>query len=210
MTAIGAGMRSRVPHLAALLLLAAVLALPACQQKTQKSAANSTGVTAASAPVPAVAAPPAGSSAVPAAGETVPSPDTAPPDTDNAPDGGLAVDIGSVAIAADPSANGGATTEVDVVLALDPAAAQEIAKLSAAAWFDKRGTYANDRAQVMSWNVAAGTSVPETPVDAAGAAKAAFVFAHYKTPGDHRQQVDGEGSLAINLGAKDFTAEVVQ
>ncbi len=190
-----------------------LMGLAACSDKAAKTPPGAAGVTATA--VPAVA-PPAAAASAPAA---TPSPavadatlaSAAPPDTDNPADDGGAVDIGSVTIAADPGANGGATTEVDFVVAFDPAAAQEIAGLSAAAWFEKRGTYTvNDRAQVMSWLVAPGANVAETPVDLDGAPKAAFVFARYKSPGDHRQKIAGEGGLSITLGPKDFTADVAQ
>jgi hypothetical protein len=133
---------------------------------------------------------------------------TAPPADADVP---ATVDVGSVSIVADPQANGGATTDVDLVMALDVAAAQEIAKLSANVWFDTRGIYtAADRAQVLSWHVAPGGNVAETPVDPDGTPRAVFVFASYKSPGDHRQRIEGEGALAITLGPKDFVAEVSQ
>lgn len=119
-------------------------------------------------------------------------------------------DIGSITITAEPGANGGQPVDVDFVAALNDAAAKEIGVLSAEDWFAKRERIVGEeKADVMSWHVDPGGSVPETPVDF-GEAAATFVFAHYSSPGAHRKKVEGEGALAITLGATDFTIDVGQ
>ncbi len=196
---------------AAAVLLGGLSLLSACDKQTAKAAGNTAPPAATS---DASQSAPASATPAPATAPSNPSTQTAtavtdsnsaPSETDN-----KSVAIGSVSIASDETANGGGVTDVDFVVAYEPAAAQEIAKLSAASWFEKRSSYGAGRAQVISWHVQAGTNIPETPVDLTGKPQAAFVFVHYKSPGDHRKQIDGEGALAITLGPHDFTAEVGQ
>ena len=188
--------------------VSALLATGACDQKSPSST-RASGVTAASPAVPTKTA-----ATVPTAGQPSPSATAKrmdAPATDNDEASAGTPDIGSVSITADDASNHGAATQVDVVLAYDPAAATEIGALKAAEWFEKRGTFTvNDRAQVFSWSVAPGGHIAETEVDPDNVARAAFVFARYATPGDHRQKIDGAGSLNIHLGAEDFTAELSQ
>lgn len=184
----------------------AAIALTAAGCERKAASQDAKGVTAAA----AVPSPPASQQAVPAV-ESEASLANAAADIGGALAEQAGADIGSIAIAAEADANGGNPTEVDLVLAFDPAAAEEIGRMPAAEWFGRRASYSGTgRVQVMSFLVQPGTGVPETPVDAQGAARAAFVFARYASPGDHRLTVEGEGALSIALGASDFTAEITQ
>jgi len=185
-----------------------VLALGACGQKPAKSGSGATGATAPSPAAPADAK--AGPANAPSGGEA--TPENSSPAVSDLEDGDAPVgpDIGSITISAEPGANGGEAIDVDFVAALDAAAAAEIGALSAKDWFAKReAIVGEEKADVMSWRVDPGGSVPETPVEL-GEATASFVFARYASPGAHRKKVEGEGALAITLGATDFTIDVGQ
>lgn len=192
----------------ALSCLAILAVLGACGQKPAKSGSGATGETAGSSAVPADAKP--GPTHPPSGGEATPK--NSSPAVSDPEDGDAAAgpDIGSITISAEPGANGGEPVDVDFVAALDAAAAAEIGALSAEDWFAKReAIVAEEKADVMSWRVEPGGSVPETPVEL-GEAAASFVFAHYSSPGAHRKKVEGEGALAITLGPTDFTIDVGQ
>ncbi len=123
------------------------------------------------------------------------------------------IDIGSIAIESDDDANNGAPVSVDLVFAYDAALATQLGSESAARWFKNKAALtsnAGGKLAVMSWTVAAGDEVPETPVDAKSGALAAFVFANYASKGDHRLQIDGSGTLTVTLEATDPTYDVDQ
>jgi len=124
------------------------------------------------------------------------------------------VDIGSVTIDAAKDANKGAPFDVDLVFIYDSGLLATVAPQSAADWFKNKAEVTakagSSSISVISWRVTPGEEVPETPIDVPSGALGAFLFANYASPGDHRQSVEGAGTLAVTLGPDDASVEVDQ
>lgn len=118
------------------------------------------------------------------------------------------IGLEDVSIQAAPDANGNGAVAVDVVLALQPGAVEQVAKLPAADWFRRRAQLLRDNPDgltVMSWELVPGQSVkaevPRRAVDA-------YVFALYASPGEHRVRLATEdGAARIRLQATGFVVD---
>ena len=122
-----------------------------------------------------------------------------------------------VALVSEPGSNRNNPTAVDLVLVHEAAVEDQVAGLTAADWFRRKGQFRRDFPvgfKVIGWEV-----VPELAIapreltdedleNANGVApRAAFVFADYFTPGDHRARLESQEAVRIRLGADDFTLE---
>lgn len=122
-----------------------------------------------------------------------------------------------VALVSEPNSNRNNPTAVDLVLVHEAAVEDQIASLSAADWFRRKGQFRRDFPSgftVIGWElvpelaIAPRALTEEELENADGAApRAAFVFADYFTPGDHRARLESQEAVRIRLGPDDFTIE---
>lgn len=114
-----------------------------------------------------------------------------------------------VSVRADSAANADTPVPVDLVVIYDKAFVDEAAALTARDWFTRKAQIARDRpysVRSVSWELVPGQRVPlhRFPFKRRGA-RAAFVFADYLAPGDHRVRIDPLRRADVILGAEDVT-----
>lgn len=116
--------------------------------------------------------------------------------------------IESVSIYTDPDANQNSATAVDLVIIYDPELVKILGQLSADKYFGASRQLLLDNPSLLDiwhWELVPGQIVQDfTPPQEEGAAFAAFVFANYLTPGDHRLRVSPEGIVKILLTRTDL------
>jgi type VI secretion system protein len=115
----------------------------------------------------------------------------------------------TVSIRADSLANSDTPIPVDLVVIYDKALVAQAAELTARQWFTRKSQIARDHPngfRSASWELVPGQQVPvhRFPFKRRGV-RAAFVFADYLAPGDHRVRIDPLRTAAIVLGAAEVT-----
>lgn len=115
----------------------------------------------------------------------------------------------TVSVRADSAANADTPVPVDLVVIYDKTFVDEAGKLTAREWFTRKGQIARDRpygVRSVSWELVPGQRVPlhRFPFKRRGA-RAAFVFADYLAPGDHRVRIDPFRNAEVVLGAEEVT-----
>jgi type VI secretion system protein len=115
----------------------------------------------------------------------------------------------TVSIRADSTANSDTPIPVDLVVIYDKALAAQAAELTARQWFTRKAQIARDHprgVRSVSWELVPGQRVPvhRFPFRRKGA-RAAFVFADYLAPGDHRVRIDPLRAADVVLGAEEVT-----
>jgi type VI secretion system protein len=107
-------------------------------------------------------------------------------------------------------ANQNSPIPVDFVMIADKKLLQEVAKLSAKDWFERRVQIQRDfgpKAQVVSWEWVPGEHSGPVAIDVPGKTIAAFLFAQYLNAGEHRAAVNVKWPVAVNLGAEEFSVQ---
>jgi type VI secretion system protein len=108
------------------------------------------------------------------------------------------------------AANQNSPIPVDFVMVGDKKLLQEVAKLSAKDWFDRRLQVQRDfptKLQVVSWEWVPGEHAGPIDVDVAGNTRGAFLFANYANGGEHRAAVDVKAPAIVTLGSDDFSVQ---
>jgi type VI secretion system protein len=108
------------------------------------------------------------------------------------------------------AANQNSPVPVDFVMVADKKLLQEVAKLSAKDWFDRRVQVQRDfptKLKVISWEWVPEEHVGPIDVDVAGNTLGAFLFANYANGGEHRAAVDVKTPVIVSLGAEDFSVQ---
>lgn len=132
-------------------------------------------------------------------------------------DDGPVFSMSWVAVVSDPDANRNNPTAVDLVLVHDPGVTDAIGALSAGEWFQRKGQFRRDFPKgfkVIGWEVVPAQTIrprelsdADLESDEGDLPTAAFVFADYFTPGDHRARLESQRAARIRLGEDDFTLE---
>ncbi len=111
-------------------------------------------------------------------------------------------------IVADADTNNRHPVAIDVVRVADGELARRLGSLDAASWFRDRAALngeAPGRIAIASWEMVPGQSVILRSLPPfAATPSATIVFARYRTPGVHRQSLDGASALDIRLGRNGF------
>lgn len=118
------------------------------------------------------------------------------------PFGRGAVKLRGYSVLSGGEANGRSPVAVDVVVVTDRELVEPVAALKAAEWFARRAQLQLDHPkglQVTSLEPVPGQRLPWRRVRWRGKAVAAFVFAGYPTPRDHRVRVDPFPWIVIQL-----------
>jgi type VI secretion system protein len=113
----------------------------------------------------------------------------------------------SVTLIADPNANDDSAVAVDLVFISNKTEAKQVAALSASDFFSRREQLSRDfpdGMQVRSWELAPGQVFRDQPTDATCPRAGTVLFAHYATPGDHRQMLSSDRDITIWLNPQDF------
>jgi len=116
----------------------------------------------------------------------------------------------SIQVVVSDSANQDSPIPVDFVMVGDKKLLQEVAKLSAKDWFDRRVQVQRDfptKVQVVSWEWVPGQHEGPIAVEIARGLRGAFLFANYANGGEHRAAVDPKTPVIVNLGADDFSVQ---
>lgn len=103
------------------------------------------------------------------------------------------------------NANGGNPVALDLVLVSDKELLEELQKLSAADWFEKRAQIILDHPKetdlwVGHWEWVPGQVVHLDDVKVAPEVRAAVVYANYFIPGEHRAVLDPHRDVLLTLG----------
>jgi len=107
-------------------------------------------------------------------------------------------------------ANDGNPVAFDLVLVTDEVLLEELGKISASEWFEKRSQYRLDYPEETglsagSWEWVPGQHVRLEPFTVKGEIVGGVLFANYFTPGEHRAVIDPRGDFLVNLGVEDFS-----
>jgi type VI secretion system protein len=115
-----------------------------------------------------------------------------------------------VSIAAD--ANQNMPIAFDLVEINDKDLAKDVAKMTAADWFQKRDQIRDDYPKsssisVMSWEWVPGQVVPDLNIPLRTTPRAVLIFAGYSGPGPHRIRIDPSKPPSLMLGRDNITVE---
>jgi type VI secretion system protein len=104
---------------------------------------------------------------------------------------------------------------IDLVLVSDKKLLDELKKLSAKEWFEKRNQYRLDypketELSTHRWEWVPGQAVKIDPVPVKIEINGGIIFANYFTPGAHRAIINPRKNILIRLGEEDFTVEVLK
>lgn len=113
---------------------------------------------------------------------------------------------------ADP-ANQNSPIPMDFVVVRDKKLMQEVSKLSAKDWFDRRMQIGRDfpeKVAVVSWEWVPGQHAGPVSISLAKKDKVGYIFTNYLNGGDHRAVVDLRAPIVINLGPEDFTVQALR
>ena len=116
----------------------------------------------------------------------------------------------SIQVVVSDAANQNSPIPVDFVMIEDKKLLQDVAKISAKDWFDRRLQVQRDfaaKVQVLSWEWVPGEHGGPISVDTAKGTRGAFIFANYTNAGEHRAAVDMSSPVIINLGPDDFSVQ---
>jgi type VI secretion system protein len=107
-------------------------------------------------------------------------------------------------------ANNNNPVALDLVLVKDKKLFQELMKISAAEWFEKRNQYRLDYPKEIglnagSWEWVPGQVVTIEPIPFKYKVAGGLVFANYLTPGAHRAVVNAGKPVVITLGAESIS-----
>lgn len=114
-----------------------------------------------------------------------------------------------ISIRADSAANANTPIPVELVVIYDKALVEKAAELTARQWFTGKPQIARDHPngfRSVSWELVPGQRVPvhRFPFRRRGV-RAAFIFADYLAPGDHRVRIDPLRTAHVVLGAEEVT-----
>lgn len=114
-----------------------------------------------------------------------------------------------VAINVSPEVNANSPIAFDLVQANDKDLAKELAKMTAADWFQKRSQIKRDFPKENSlsfqeWEWVPGQVVPDIKFSMSHAPRLLIAFANYNTPGPHRAKLDPKSPVLIQLDREDF------
>lgn len=122
-----------------------------------------------------------------------------------------------VALVSEPGSNANNPTAVDLVLIHDPSVTDTVAALTAGEWFQRKEQIRRDFPngyRVIGWEVVPAQAIApreleDEDLESADGdlPSAAFVFADYFAPGDHRARLESQRAVRIRLGPDDFTLE---
>lgn len=105
-------------------------------------------------------------------------------------------------------ANNDSATAVDIVLVYDEGLVKEFIGMPADKYFANAKQFRNDYAQNVSvyhWEVVPGQLIPSQRLNITRSAPlAAFVYARYLSPGDHRIRIGDQEYLSIHLKKEGF------
>ena len=113
------------------------------------------------------------------------------------------VNLETITIQADQDANINSPIPFDLLIAYNPSAFDEIAKLTARDYFKKRDQILNDNpdmVQIWHWELVPGQRINNLELKRGGSRPAgALLFANYITAGDHRMRVGTQPHMTIRL-----------
>lgn len=125
-----------------------------------------------------------------------------------------AVQTRAFGVRADAAANGRSPVPVDLVLVYDRTLAAELTSTTARDWFTRREQIGRDYpngVRWLSWELVPGQSLPEHRMALSRrGAQAAFVFADYLEPGEHRLRIDPFRNASVWLGPDGMTLQTAQ
>lgn len=114
-----------------------------------------------------------------------------------------------------PQANNNNPIAVDLVLVSDQNLFKELMKMPASEWFEKRNQIRLDYPKEKglsagSWEWVPGQVVQLDPMLVKLEITGGLIFARYFTPGTHRARIDPRKMTVVNLGAEEFTVQIVK
>ncbi|OQX27613.1 MAG: hypothetical protein BWK80_04440 [Desulfobacteraceae bacterium IS3] len=120
-----------------------------------------------------------------------------------------------VAVKISEDANQNHPVSMDLVFVYDEKLMEELLKLSAKEWLEKRDQIKRDHVEgkgldIWGWEWTPGQEIPVQELPLNANAEAALIFADYLSPGAHRIRVDPFKDITIRLLKDDIFAESSQ
>ncbi len=108
----------------------------------------------------------------------------------------------------DEKLNDDAPVTVDLVIIYDDNLLKELAKLTAAQYFQKKEQIRRDAGNnidIYTYEIVPGQNLgPQNIKPSQLTGKGILVFARYAAPGDHRQAIGPDREVTLQMGVKDF------
>lgn len=119
------------------------------------------------------------------------------------------IKLKTISFSASMQANDNYATHVHLVLLFDPHMISEFLKMSSSDYFKDQKYKQLQRDHTSTINIFSYQVPPEAKIgpvklDYSGSPVAGFVFAHYRTPGDHRIRIGEDRHLMIMLDRNDW------
>jgi type VI secretion system protein len=120
-----------------------------------------------------------------------------------------------VAVNVAPDANRNQPIAVDLVEIDDKDLSKELAKMTAADWFQKREQIEQDfprskSVSIRSWEWVPGEVVPDIKIPMRRPPRSIVVFAKYSTPGPHRAALAANKPVVLQLAREDMKAAPIE
>lgn len=117
-----------------------------------------------------------------------------------------------VEVSVSPQLNGNAPVPVEVVVLYDKGLLETVLQKSAQDWFANREQFIKDNSPSKSfdswkWEWVPGQTVEPFKLSYRIGARGGVVFAGYASAGNHRQAIDPQLNIALDLGPTDFTVK---
>lgn len=116
------------------------------------------------------------------------------------------LEVASVTLQAEPTANDQAAVAVDLVLVRDQKLLTQLQTVSAADWFTRKVQFLRDNPttlSVFSWEIVPGQTLTQPLPADTKPAWGGLVYAGYAAPGDHRLTVTGK-DIKLRFQDTDF------
>ncbi|MDR0406747.1 MAG: hypothetical protein LBH38_01515 [Holosporales bacterium] len=119
------------------------------------------------------------------------------------------VPLETVSLSASMEANSSYATVVDLIIVFDKDIAAKVSSMPASQYFPVSDQLQHDNAELMSrwrWEIIPGQIISKCPIifSKCSTPLAAFIFARYYTPGDHRKKLTPVEDIAVLLEQEDF------
>jgi type VI secretion system protein len=122
----------------------------------------------------------------------------------------LKLDHFTIQVEVAPDANQGNPIPADFVAVMDKKLIREISKLSAKDWFERRIQIQRDfpgKVTAASWEWVPGQHGGPISIELSRDFEAAYLFANYLNPGDHRAFIDVRTPVVVNFGPDEFSLQ---
>jgi len=121
----------------------------------------------------------------------------------------------NVEVIVSEDANQNRPIALDLIVVYDEKLLEQILEMTSTDWFEKKNQIRRDYLKgegfdSWEWEWVPGQSVPLQKLPLKPKALGGFIFADYRSKGEHRYRIDPFGGVKIHLSEKDYVVEVLK